>query len=106
MKHTDFCSLYSKIHQHEITELKRAIGAHGGEYEFNKDDLVMVYADGFDGIQRHHIISVRATEGGATLLTTYNEEIDVHDVLVQELAYLIDCISETESVSDVTLNFE
>lgn len=60
----------------------------------------------YSRIQRHHIISVSVSEGNMTLLTTHNEEIDVNNVLVQELVYLIDCISETESVSDVTLNFE
>lgn len=123
MKHTDFYHILKAIKLHERNELITAVIAHGGTIEFttkdeegNYDDthsdcpIVLAAAKHDDQSMDYNIVKVTVeTIGGDDWLTVYGiekeygYEPEIVDVNAGHIGYILDHISETKTVKDVTI---
>ena len=117
MKHTDYYNTFESIRQHIVEEIKTAVIAHGGSFDWiqNEVDAPIVAAnpDTSEPEPLDIIINnVSLDEDGDLVIDAVDKEygedidIDVDDIFVEHLGYIIDYMSDTESVSDVSIPVE
>ena len=120
MKHTDLYYEYKKLDAIEEQELVAAVKAHGDEYVFihfddsgdydieERDNAPIIAASTkyMDGYQDFYISRIEV-EGECYRLygwptESLSDEVEIDSVAHGHLGYVIDCIAETEEVSDVS----
>ena len=117
MKHSNFYELVQKCKARELKELKAALKAWGGTFNFQEQEgygqpIIAVNMNGFDpepcdvyveslelDEQDHITIHCSMKQWG------HEVDIDVDDIFAGELEYIIDCIPETDTVKDVSIPF-
>lgn len=115
MNHTDFYKLNQRIKKQEYDELFLAVQAHGGCYQWagGDDDEKPLIAVNPNSISPDPIdVFINKVEIVNGFLEIYgrdknnDNEVDFgpEDVFTEGLGYIIDCISETDKVSDVTIS--
>lgn len=110
MKHTDFYSKYKELDTLEREELKAAVMAHGGVYEFDEDDSIPCIIGSFKHLETGHYIvtKVEVEEGG--WLNIYGRPEDFweegEDLITYiefgHIGFITDFIPETDNVKDVS----
>jgi hypothetical protein len=109
MKHSDFYSMVQAIKKQSYNELFRAVEAHGGCYEWPDEEEAPIIAVNPDCVAPSpiDIIVTKAyiREGRLRLCGEEKEygteyDFDPHEAFTGHLAYVIDCIPETDKVKD------
>lgn len=120
MKHTDLHNEYKKLDAIESRELIAAVKAHGNEYIFvhfdddgdydtderNNAPIIAASTKWMDAYEDFYISRVKVEDDCYTIYGWQKEscadEIEIDSVAHGHLGYIIDCIPETDSVTDVT----
>ena len=117
MKCSNFYNIVKQVKQHEQKELKAALEAWGGSFDFEAHQetdrpIIAVNMDNCEPEpQDVYVNSVAIDEDGfLTLQCTgkldgENYEVEPDDVFAGHLDYVIGYIPETETVKDVTMPF-
>ncbi len=123
MKHTNFHSQLKEIRCNIIKELKAALQAHGGSYTWGKEDefgdveepnteecpIVLANPRRCENPSDVYIAQISYGNNGfyiAAYTKEWLDEIDVEidDIEIEHLEFIIDYIPETTEVSDVSIN--
>ena len=120
MKHTDLYNEYKKLDAIEAKELVAAVKAHGDEYVFihfddggdydseERDNAPIIAASTkyMNGYQDFYVSRVEVENEHYRLFgwptEGLSDEVELDSVAHGHLGYVIDCIPETEEVSDVS----
>lgn len=122
MKHTDFTNLLNSIRRHEIRELKKAVGAYGGKYEWFDEDgcelsgdgdypIIPAYSNNDNGISDYFITRVEIIDdwlfiyGRNVDCDMDEDELEVEYIPVGKIQNITECVPPTEKVSDAVLNY-
>lgn len=117
MKHTDFYNTFEHIKRHIVGEIKAAIKAHGGEYSWSEVGECPIVAANPDSCEPEPLdvciwsirldsddkIAIHATD------KKYGESmdfLDIDDIFVEHLGFILDYMSDTSEVSDVSMPFK
>lgn len=117
MKHTDFYDTFKGIKQHIIKEIEAAVKAHGGSFDFINEmvdaPIVAANPDNSDPEPLDVIIKkVSLDEDGFLVIEAADKEygddidIDVDDIFVDHLGYIIDYLPNVGDTTDVTIPLE
>ena len=117
MKHTDFYDTFKSIRQHIIKEIEAAVKAHGGSFDFIKEmvdaPIVAANPDCAEPEPLDIIIKkVSLDEDGFLVIEASDKEygddisIDVDDIFVEGLGYIIDYLPDAGDTTDVTIPLE
>lgn len=115
MKHSDFNNNFKRIRNHLKLEITTALKAHGGLYTWNEEDERPIVAANPDNATPSPldvcIISLKL-EGESIVIDAYDNEygngvsIDIDDIFIEHLSFILDYIPETTNVSDVSIPCE
>ena len=122
MKHTDFTKLLDSVRRHEIKELKKAVGAYRGKYEWFDEDgcelngdgdypIIPAYTIDDSSISDYFITKVEIIDewlsiyGRSVDCDMDENELEVEYIPVGKIQNIIDCIPPTEKVSDAILDY-
>lgn len=96
MKHTTFANELREIHNHAISELKKALEAHGGYYDFTEKEDYPLLSDG-SKVQEINI------NGHTTTLYAeiHYSDRDFNDLPVEDIIRITEAIPETDEVKSV-----
>jgi hypothetical protein len=112
MKHTDFYAMIKAVKHLEIKELKQAVRAHGGSYEWGEDDEKPIVAINPDNsapepmdveITKVYFRDDNLQVEGASKYSGEDEEFTLDDIFAGHISYIIEMIPETDLVKDVTI---
>lgn len=116
MKHTDLYDKYKKLDAIEREELKQAVLAHGGEFRFETEE-----GEPVEGVQSPIVIAGERhwesyCECIVSRVVVRNDYLEIYgyakewrdgeillDVEIGNIGYIIDEISETDEVHDVSI---
>jgi hypothetical protein len=111
MKHTDFFQRTKEIKEQEKFELLEAITAHGGEFCWDEDEEKPIITIETGGVYSSpvNVELEKVLLCGDGQLALFGADDDGNDyefppehVIAGELSAIIDCLPDTESVSDVS----
>lgn len=117
MKHTDFYDTLKGIKQHIVKEIEAAVKAHGGSFDWIEQEvdapIVAVNPDCAEPEPLDVIINkVSLDEDGFLVIDAVDKEygedidIDVDDIFVEGLGYIIDYLPDASDTTDVTIPLE
>lgn len=114
MKHTNFYNLCQEIQERSIEELKAAVKAYGGRYEFESDPkqhpddyAPVISAEDDNGVFNFRVTSVELDAyddlviKGTDLNCNEPAESDGYNVMIGDLAYVIDTIPPVDGIDEV-----
>lgn len=110
MKHSDFYKMVRELKLQEASELRAALEAHGGSYEFPEDEQPIVaaypskHAEEIEDVYIHKAFIDEFDYLQFDISTKYGYEgqIFMGEIAPGYIDYIIDNIPETPEVSDVT----
>lgn len=115
MKHTNFQAKVNEVKHLEFKELKKALEAHGGSYEWNLKDydsyptIAINVNKSYPAPQDVRISKATIVNGDIKLSGVDMEDdspvnFDTNDVFAGHLSYITDEIPATNEISDVSLS--
>lgn len=113
MKHTDYQAKVNELKALEREELKRAIEAHGGSYEWDSENggsypIIAINSNKSEPEpQDIEVTRVTIVDGQLKISGVDNKygepvKFDTDDIFAGHLSFIIDYISVTDEVSDVS----
>lgn len=113
MKHSDYQAKIDEIKTLECCELKRAVSAHGGFYEWSEENggcppIIAINSDNSEPepqdveITKVAVIDNCLEISGIDKGTGEPIEFDIDDIFPGHLSFIIDYIPETDEVSDAS----
>lgn len=112
MKHTDFQKDFKEIRNHLKLEITAALKEHGGSYTWNDKDCAPIVAANPDNANPAPldvcIISLKL-DGDFIMVDAIDNEygndarIDIDNIFIEHLSFILDYIPETFAVSDVSI---
>lgn len=113
MKHTNFYALVQSVQNLEIKELRKAVKAHGGIYEWQEDEekpIVAINPNSPDPhpfdvkITKVYLLNNWLCVEGADNQDSSPVEFLITDISVGHISFIIDYIPKTDVICDVTTN--
>lgn len=123
MKHTNFHSQLKEIRCNIIKELQAALNAHSGSYTWGEENedgdvelpdtdncpLILANPTHSDGPSDVYIAQISYGDNGFYIVAYTKEwldeiDIEIDDIEIGHLEFIIDYIPETQEVSDVSIN--
>lgn len=117
MKHTEFYDTIKSIRHHIVDEIKAAVKAHGGEYSWDDEgECPIVAANPYRCepepldvcinsilLDSNDMIQFEATGKSSGYEV---RDLDVDDIFVEHLGFILDYMGDTTTVLDVSIPFE
>ncbi len=110
MIHTDFYQTTKEINHHEQTELKKAVEAHGGIYQWNEEDDHPIIAVNLSNVGPLDVqITKVHLKNGEIKLEGYGTdcgcdlEFGAEEPFAGHLSYIMDYMPQINGINDVTI---
>lgn len=112
MKHTDFQKDFREIRNHLKLEITAAIKEHGGSYTWEEKDnapIVAVNSNNANPAPLDVCIISLKLDGNFIVVDAIDNEygndihVDIDDVFIEHLSFILDYIPVTFTVSDVSI---
>ena len=93
MKHTTFENELRDIRRRAVQELKEAIAAHNGRYDFTQFEFTPI-------VDNEKVCEVRMFTG-EVFIETEGRHLDTEDLTIEDILQLTAFVAETDDVEDV-----
>ena len=94
MKHTTFENELRDIRRRAVQELKEAIAAHNGRYDFTQFEFTPI-------VDNEKVCEVRMFTG-EVFIETEGRHLDTEDLTIEDILQLTAFVAETDDVEDVS----
>lgn len=94
MKHTTFENELNEIRRRAVQELKEALAAHNGIYDFTQYEFTPI-------VDNEKVCEARLFEG-EVFIETEERHLDTEDLTIEDILQLTAFVAETDEVEDVS----